>query len=290
MSEGPPAFHEHVSPDGAWRWNGRAWVPAIPLAQPPPATASEPAPWQAPVRSPAPPSGSIPAAGSEVVLPQPARRPAAGAPGQQDERKKRAEAANRFGWITIGALIGASLLVMAAIIAAALLLYRAAGSPPPNVQPTGTPSTRPVDPNSLDYRYLTGITVGGVTASLRGAGFACGAPAPPESNLRDWRCDRTEAGEREIVQIWAVDQTHVHLVDATTVAESGSIDRAATSRFEAEMVAMIYVSSAARGAAAGRWVGTNFDRTASATIGAVRLRTQVTEIATLLEFDAGTRH
>ncbi|MBO0746154.1 MAG: hypothetical protein J2P43_14135 [Candidatus Dormibacteraeota bacterium] len=187
----------------------------------------------------------------------------------------------------MGALIGASLVVLAAIIGAALLAYRAAGSPPPN--PVVTPTPRPVDPNSLNYRYLAGVTVPSLTAALKGDGFSCSAPAPPEDNLRNSRCDRTRGTQHDIVQVWAVDGTHVHLIQVTTVAQTGSLDDQGIAALRANLAQLVYPPSSPEAAAASGWVEANVAGSATTSVGGVTLRTDGTDVATMLEFDAGTR-
>lgn len=197
------------------------------------------------------------------------------------------EGATRHGWPTIGALVGASLVVLGAIIGAALFAYRAAGSPPPNPVPTA--SARPVDPNALSYRYLAGVTVGGLTTALKGEGFSCAAPAPPADNLRNWRCDRARGTQHDVVQISAVDGDHVHLVDVTAVALSGPLDEQAVVELETRMAQLVYGASTEGAASATGWVSASPTGDATTSVGGITLRSDRTDVATLLEFDAGSR-
>ena len=300
MSERPPAFHPHLSADGAWRWDGQAWVRAG-TADPSAETRAVPvhaagAAQHAPIRPPQdpPPAAHASAAAdvSAAAQAEPTRGAehggAEGSDGSEGSKRGEAgETSSRYGWGMVGVLIGASLVVLAAIIGGALLAYRAAGSPPPN--PVVTPSARPVDPNSLKYLYLAGVTVPSVTTSLKGDGFSCAAPAPPENNLRNWRCDRTRGTQHDIVQIWAVDEMHVHLIDVTTVAQSGALDEQGVLAVRNSVVQLVYPASSPQQAQATAWVGSNGSGSATTSVGGVRLRTDQTDVATLLEFDAGTR-
>jgi hypothetical protein len=187
----------------------------------------------------------------------------------------------------IGALIAASLVVLAAIIGVSLLAYRAAGSPPPNPVPTASGSH--VNPGTLSYRYLAGVSVAGLTGPLKRDGFSCAPPAPPENHLRTWRCDRLRGTQHDVVQIWAVDESHVHLVDVTTVAQSGPLDEQGALQLSASMVQLVYVGATSEAGAAISWVNANPTGGATTSVGGITLRSDRTDVATLLEFDAGSR-
>lgn len=274
MPDLPPTFHPHLSADGAWRWDGRKWVP---VAAGEARSEPEPEPASSAAAEPAP----APAAAAAERSEEPKETKEAG----ETETK---EAARRYGWPTIGAMIGIALAAIAALIGAALLAYRAAGSPPPNVVVTPTP--QPINPDSLSYRYLAGVTVGSLTSALETAGFTCAAPAPPENDLRNWRCDRNRATQHDIVQVWGVDESHVHLVEVTSVAESGPFDEAGAAALGRQVARLIYPASASDAAAAAAWVEAHLTANERTTIGGVTLRTDRSDVASLLEFNAGTRH
>lgn len=178
-------------------------------------------------------------------------------------------------------------MALVVLIGAGMLAYRAAGSPPPNPAPTAPP--RPVDPNALAYRYLTGITVPALTEALRRDGFSCAGPAPPENNLSAWRCDRRRGTQDDVVQIWAVDGSHVHLVDVTTVAQNGPLDEQGALQLDTSIAHIVYGASSSEATAAINWIDANPNGGITTQIGEIRLRTERTDVATLLEFDAGSR-
>jgi hypothetical protein len=263
MSEQSPTVPPHYSVDGAWWWDGASWHPV------------QPAP---------PPSVAPPTAPSTAEPP----RPAAG-----DERGAASSSTGgaQFGWLTVGGLILAALVVLAGIVGASLLLYRVAGSPSPNVTATPASHASPPPASAYPYAYIGGVSVGSLTGTLRDAGFQCTNPGPASGpQLRTWRCDRTESGQREIVLIEAVDPSHVHLVDVTVVGEGGRPDPTTMQDLFRTVATAIYQpSEPAETTAAQAWAVQHEGVSATAPIGKLTLRTEATSTAELLEFDAGTR-
>jgi hypothetical protein len=190
-------------------------------------------------------------------------------------------------WLPVLAVAVAFVVVVGALGGAFLAGRQLLSSRPGLGQPP-SPSPQPAPASRYPYRYLDGVTVSSLTASLRAQGLQCTGPESLGNlGLRLWRCNKSEGATSYGVVIQALDDAHVHLIDATAIGATARPPADVAQAFLAPLATTPFTGRPDLAAQARTWVSTNLGSPAQTSVGGVDFRTQASDTVDFLELDAG---
>ena len=193
----------------------------------------------------------------------------------------------RSRWLPVLAAAVAFVVVVGALTGA-FLAGRQLLTSRPGLGPAASPSPQPAPASRYPYRYLDGVTVSSLTASLRAQGLQCSGPESLGNlGLRLWRCSKTDGQTSYGVVIQALDDAHVHLIDATAIGATARPPADAAQAFLAPLATTPFAGRPDLAAQARGWVSSNLGSPAQTSIGSVDFRTQASDTVDFLELDAG---
>lgn len=193
----------------------------------------------------------------------------------------------RSRWLPVLAAAVALVLVIG-VVTGAVLAGRQLVTSRPGLGPAASPSPQQAPTSRYPYRYLDGVTVSSLTASLRAQGLQCSGPESLGNlGLRLWRCNKTEGETSYGIVIQALDDAHVHLIDATAIGATARPPTAASQSFLAPLATTPFAGRPDLAAQARGWVSGNLGSPAQTSIGSVDFRTQASDTVDFLELDAG---
>jgi hypothetical protein len=210
----------------------------------------------------------------------PARYPAAPPAPPVPERRA-------VPWLPILA-VAVAFVVAVGALTGAFFAGRQILSSRPGATPSPSPSPQPAPATRYPYRYLDGVKVSSLTASLRSQGLQCSGPESLSNlGLRLWRCNKSDGATSYGVVIQALDDAHVHLVDATAIGATARPTPDMAQGFLRPLATTPFTSRPDLANQASTWVSTNLGSPAQTSIGSVDYRTQASDTVDFLELDAG---